>query len=270
MTRLTLTLSKFLYLNFMGKVLGVFSFIWKLYVAIIFVILALIYLPIIYPLLFSLKNKKRAFKVFVFWSWSVRVLCFYHVKKVKKSELPKGPFIIAANHISYLDIFLLYSILPKDEFLFLGKGELLNYPIIRHYFKHLNIPVHRGSAIKSARSLVKAKQEVKNGWSLVIFPEGRIPDLNPKQIGYKTGAFQLAKELHLPILPMTYTNNHLLFSDPSDILGRAHPGISRVYIHDYISSEDVEALDKNALKNRCFDIINEPLLQEYPDLNGKY
>ena len=251
----------------MGKVLGIFSLLWKLYVAAIFTILAVLHLPVIYPLLFSLKNKKRAFRVFVFWSWSVRVLCFYPVKKLMNSKLPEGPYIIAANHISYLDIFLLYSILPKHEFLFLGKGELMRYPIIRQYFKRLNIPVYRGSKIKAARSLIRAAKEVKNGWSLVIFPEGRIPDdNNPKQIGYKSGAFQLAKNLNIPIVPLTYTNNHKLFSDPTNILGPARPGISRVYIHPFISSEEVERMEKNELKKHCFDIINGPILKEYPHL----
>ncbi len=185
---------------------------------------------------------------------------------MKQCDLPKGPFIIASNHISYLDIFLLYSILPKNEFLFLGKGELLRYPVIRQYFKRLNIPVYRGNNIKSARSLIRATQEVKNGWSVVIFPEGRIPDENPKQIGYKTGAFQLAKNLNIPIVPITFTNNHTLFSDPSNFLGPARPGISRVYIHDCISVEDVERMTKNELKKHCFEIINGPLLDEYPQL----
>lgn len=254
----------------MGKVLGVFSLLWKLYVAVIFTILAVIHLPIIYPLLFSLKNKKRAFKLFVVWSWGMRIFCFYPVKRVLNSELPEGPYIIAANHISYLDIFLLYSILPKHGFLFLGKGELLRYPIIRQYFKRLNIPVDRGSNIKSARSLVRAAQEVKNGWSLVIFPEGRIPDENnPKQIGYKSGAFLLAKNLKIPILPLTYTNNHKLFSDPSSLLGLARPGISRVHIHPYISVEVIEGMEKNELKKHCFDIINGPILEEYPEFREK-
>lgn len=144
----------------------------------------------------------------------------------------------------------------------------MRYPIIRQYFKHLNIPVYRGSKIKAARSLIRAAKEVKNGWSLVIFPEGRIPDdNNPKQIGYKSGAFQLAKNLNIPIVPLTYTNNHKLFSDPTNILGPARPGISRVYIHPFISSEEVERMEKNELKKHCFDIINGPILKEYPHLH---
>ncbi|MFT5779448.1 MAG: 1-acyl-sn-glycerol-3-phosphate acyltransferase [Crocinitomicaceae bacterium] len=251
----------------MGKVLGVFSLVWKVYAAIVFTVTAILLYPIIYPLLFSLKNKKRAFRVFVFWSWSFRILCFYFVKKVKKSEIPDGPYVIAANHISYLDIFLLFSILPNHPFLFLGKGELLHYPIIGAYFKRLNIPVHRGSAIKSARSLVRASQEVENGWSLAIFPEGRIPDVNPKMIPFKSGAFQLAKNLKLPIVPMTFVNNHRLFSDPTNILGPARPGISRVYIHPAIPTSEVERMTQSELLKHTFDIINEPILKEYPNVH---
>ena len=48
-----------------------------------------------------------------------------------------------ANHTSYLDIFLMYSILPKYPFVFLGKSEILSYPLIGTFFKDLNVPVDR-------------------------------------------------------------------------------------------------------------------------------
>jgi len=250
----------------MNKILGVFSLIWKVYVGVLFVVEALLFFPIIYPLLFSERNRKRAFRVFVVWSWVFRITCFYHVKKVRKAELPEGPYIILANHISYLDIFLMYSILPKNEFLFLGKGELLKYPIIKSYFKTMNIPVHRSDRMKAARSLVQASNEAKKGWSIAIFPEGGIPVENPKMKPFKSGAFQLAKNLKLPIVPMTFINNHILFSDPTFILGPARPGFCKVYMHDYISAEEVEKMDKNDLKSHCFDLLNGPLLEKYPEL----
>lgn len=253
----------------MKIVLGVLSLIWKLYIGTLFVVMALLFFPFIYPLLFSDRNKKRAFKVFVIWSWTFRIICFYHIKRVRKAKLPDGPYIILANHISYLDIFLLYSILPENEFLFLGKGELLKYPIIGAYFKRLNIPVHRGDRMKAGRSLVHAKEEVGKGWSIVIFPEGRIPDVNPKMIPFKSGAFQLAKSLNLPIVPITFMNNHILFSDPTFILGPARPGLSKVYMHDYISAEKVASMEQNELRKYCHAVLNGPLLEEYPELKKK-
>ena len=111
----------------------------------------------------------------------MRVFCFYVVRKISNASLPEGPYVIVSNHTSYLDIFFMYSVMPKHPFLFLGKSEILSYPIISTYFKGLNIPVDRKDRRKSAMSLVMAKKAVAEGWSIVIFPEGGIPDDdNPK------------------------------------------------------------------------------------------
>jgi 1-acyl-sn-glycerol-3-phosphate acyltransferase len=80
----------------------------------------------------------------------------------------------------------MYSIFPKHPFLFLGKDEILTYPIIKTYFKGLNIPVYRKDKRKAAISFIQAKKAVRDGWSIVIFPEGGIPDENkPALIPFK-------------------------------------------------------------------------------------
>ena len=250
----------------MKFVLGVIGLLWKLYILVIFTITAIFFYPIIRLQLGSMEKQRKAFKAFVAWSRVFKVLCFYGVKKIQSSPLPQGPYLILANHSSYLDIFLMYSVMPDHPFLFLGKSEILKYPLIRAYFKRMNIPVYRNDKLKSAKAFIKAKSEVKNGWSIMIFPEGGIPDENPKMIPFKNGAFQLAKSLHVPIVPITFTNNFELFSDPTHILGRAHPGISKVHIHQYISSEEVANMEIAELSQKCFDIINQPILDEYPEL----
>ena len=246
---------------------GILGFLWKLYVGIIFVIFALALYPFFLVLLTSERGKKVSFQLFVFWSWMMRLFCLYHVKKVESAELPEGPYIIIANHSSYLDIFFMYSILPKHPFLFLGKGEILNYPILKTYFKGLNIPVHRKDRAKAAQSFHQAKRAVRQGWSIVIFPEGGIPDDdNPKMIPFKGGAFRLAKALEIPIVPITFTNHYKLFSDPEMLLGPARPGISRVYIHPAIETNKIASLDLTELMDECFTIINRPILEEHPHL----
>lgn len=248
-------------------ILGIFGLIWKLYIAVIFIISAVFLYPIIATTLSNPKNKKTAFKMFVFWSWMFRFLCLYGVKKLKDSELPEGPYLIVANHTSYLDIFLMYSLLSKDPFLFLGKSEILAYPLIKTYFKKMNIPVFRDNTRKAAKSLIQASREVKNGWSIMIFPEGGIPDDdNPKMIEFKQGAFRLAKSLKIPIVPISFTNNHKLFSDPTNLFGPARPGVSYVHIHEFISKEEIEALTQEELSQKCFDIVNAPILKAHPEL----
>jgi 1-acyl-sn-glycerol-3-phosphate acyltransferase len=161
----------------------------------------------------------------------------------------------------------MYSILPKHPFLFLGKGEILSYPIIRTYFKGLNIPVYRKDRSKAATSFTLAKKAVKEGWSLVIFPEGGIPDEgSPTMIPFKKGAFKLAKALNVPIIPISFTNHYKLFSDPTDLLGPARPGISKVFIHQAIMPTAIAGMTETELLNVCFDKINEALIKENPEL----
>lgn len=130
----------------------------------------------------------------------------------------------------------------------------------------MNIPVHRGNRMKAARSLVQASKEAEKGWSIAIFPEGGIPYENPKMKHFKSGAFQLAKNLNLPIVPMTFLNNHILFSDPTFILGPARPGFCKVHMHDYISVDKVANMEQKELKEHCYKLLNGPLLEEYPEL----
>jgi len=254
----------------MRFLLGILTNLWKLYIGLVFSIFAILLYPLFLVVLIKSSWKKYSFRLFVLWSWLMRIFCFYHVRCVKRAKLPDGPYIIVANHSSYLDIFFMYSILPKHPFLFLGKSEILTYPIIRTYFKNLNIPVYRNQIRKVGMSFVLASKAVQEGWSLVIFPEGTIPMVDiPKMAPFKNGAFKIAKAVNIPIVPLTFTNNYRLFSDPTMFYGPARPGISNFYLHPYISKEEVSTLTFSELKQKCFEIIEEPLRKRYPELYSK-
>lgn len=247
----------------MRIITGILGLIWKLYFFVIFVLTALLMYPFITPLLTTTEKKKKAFKRFVLWSRVLRFCTFYFIKVERRGQLPDTPFLILANHISYLDIFLMYSIFPETPFLFLGKSELLHYPLLKTYFKKFNIPVDRSRTIKAARSLDQTREEAAAGWCIAIFPEGKIPDHeHPNLVPFKMGAFRLAKEMEMPIVNVTYLNNHVLFSNPEDLLGPARPGVSRVVIHPAITKEEVIKSEAKELRDRSFNLINEPLLSE--------
>lgn len=252
----------------MKLILGILGLIWKLYIAIVFAVTAIIYYPLIVPFLYKEKNKKIAFKLFVSWSQVFQLLCFYFKQVEWRAKVPEGPYIIIANHSSYLDIFLMPSIFPDHEFLFLGKSEILKYPLIKTYFKKLNIPIYRGDDRRSARAMITAMKAVKKGWSLVIFPEGGIPDNdNPRMIPFKAGAFKIAQNTGVPVIPVTFLNNHTLFSDPTQILGLARPGISKLIVHQPIFAHTYGEMELDEFSEYCHEIINAPLLERYPHLN---
>ena len=161
----------------------VFGNLWKLYVGLLFSLTAIVLYPVFLLILSTKNGRKGSFKYFVFWSRLFQVICLYPVQR-RGHAMPKEPFILVANHASYLDIFLMFAHFPERPFLFLGKSEILNYPIIKTYFKRLNIPVDRSSRVQSAKSFLQAKKAIEDGFSLIIFPEGGIPNLPaPKLAG---------------------------------------------------------------------------------------
>lgn len=250
----------------MRYVLGGLSFLWKLYIAVVFFFWAIVLYPFFLSIVSFKKTKKYSFKIFIFWSYAFRICCFYPIRKrIHAASLPEGPYIIVANHTSYLDIFFMYSILPKHPFMFLGKSEILSYPLVKTYFRLMNVPVDRSNASKSTRAYLGAIKAYEAGYSLAIFPEATFPTENlPQMLPFKAGAFKLAKQLQAPILPVTYMNNYKLFSEPTIWLGPARPGLAVVHIHPLISREEVQALSEKELLETCFATIAKPLKIKTP------
>jgi 1-acyl-sn-glycerol-3-phosphate acyltransferase len=161
----------------------------------------------------------------------------------------------------------MYSILPNHQFMFLGKSEILKYPIVSTYFKSMNVPVYRHDKSRAGRAYIGAINAYQKGYSLAIFPEGTFPEIDlPKMVAFKSGAFKLAKELNAPLLPLTFMNNYKLFSDPMNWLGPARPGLSIVHIHEKISVEQVKSMSADTLKEYCFELISKPLQEAHPEL----
>jgi 1-acyl-sn-glycerol-3-phosphate acyltransferase len=218
--------------------------------------------PVFWVLLLNDKNFEKVFKIKVFTS---RIILFLDFIFVKRIELPKdglkGPYVICSNHSSYLDIVQMYQVLPKTKFLFIGKSELLRWPVINIFFKKVDIAVNRQKRHSAMKSIIRAKQEIERGWSIVIFPEGHIPLNTPHLNPFKSGAFKMAIEQQVPILPITLIDTWKLFEVDPPLTARARPGLSRVIIHEPISTVGLEKKDLVNLRNQTFDTINEPLLK---------
>lgn len=111
------------------------------------------------------------------------------------------------------------------------------------------------------QSIIRAKKELQNGWSIVIFPEGGIPANAPILNPFKNGAFKLAIETGTPILPITIIDNWRLFNSDPLLTGQASPGISRLIVHKPIITAGMDKKDLIHLRKQTFDTINAPLLK---------
>ncbi|PWH85543.1 lysophospholipid acyltransferase family protein [Brumimicrobium oceani] len=246
----------------MKYIQGIFYYAWKLYIGVVFGLTLLLFYP---PLLLVLSFKNLhhlSFKINVAWSRCVRIMCFYAVEHNRRPPKSDNPYIIVANHTSYLDIFILYSVLPQQKFIFMGKSEILKYPLVKTFFKKLNIPVDRSSSIRSAKAFIQAKKALKNGWSIVIFPEGGIPNCAPQLAPFKDGAFQLAKSSSCAILPITFINHFKLFSDPDNFCNPAMPGLAKIQFHEMIEAEEIQSEEVNTIKERTYQVIDSYLPQK--------
>lgn len=175
----------------------------------------------------------------------------------KGNIAPKKSYVIVANHQTGWDIFLLYGYLPID-FRWIMKKELRKLPFIGYASEKIgHIFIDRSSPRAAMQSLEEAKRKLVDGNSVLIFPEGtrsKSQQMRP----FKKGAFKLAYELGLDILPVTIVNS-------CQIKRRGFlnlvPGKAGLVIHPMIRKE-LFAKDLNGLAEHAREVIASALPQE--------
>lgn len=250
----------------MNWVFKPFVILYRLYFGAVFFGVLLILYPVFWLFLLNEKKPKRVVKLKVFTAKLILILLGIRTKNISKNKvITEGPYVICPNHGSYLDILTMYTAFNRHRFLFIGKKELLTWPIINIFFKNIDIAIDRNKPREAIKSLEKAKSQLKNNWSIGIFPEGIIPLDAPKVSRFKNGAFKIAIETQTPILPVTFLDNWRLFQADPAVIGMARPGLSRVIIHDPISTKGMTEKDLVSLREQVYEIVNKPLLEYHPN-----
>ena len=151
------------------------------------------------------KNAQWVHKVQVFWARCFCWLFFIPVEVRGLENIQKGQsYVFVSNHQSAFDIFVIYGYLPVI-FKWLMKQELRKVPFVGTACAAAgHIFINRKNPQAAMESIRLVEQALVNGVSTVIFPEGtRSKD---GQVGrFKRGAFQVALDLHLPIIPISLT-----------------------------------------------------------------
>lgn len=185
---------------------------------------------------------------------------WYTIRNEAKLD-PKQAYIITPNHSSYLDI-LTANIAFPNYFHFMGKAELLNVPLFNIFFKRMNISVDRSSVRDSHKAYKRARLDLLKGISLAIFPEATIPDCAPVLGPFKNGAFKLAIEMQIPIVPISFLDNWSIFPDRKNESMLLRPGLSRIVIHTPISTIGLQEKDANALRDQVRAVISNTIEKE--------
>jgi 1-acyl-sn-glycerol-3-phosphate acyltransferase len=237
--------------------------LYKIYAIIVFVATFLLLYPLYYITLSKKKWHKITIEIIRFHVFVMQLLggIITVVKRAEKTPVRK-PYVICPNHSSYLDIPLVFRVI-KDYFIFLGKREIENYPLFHIFFtKGMNVLVDRSSKLGSHKAFMRACEEIDKGNCVLIFPEATIPDNAPVLNPFKNGAFKLAIEKQVPIIPITFTGNWKILQGSKMFKGKAGPGITKVIVHPSIDTRGMTENDITALKNRVFEVMNAPLLEK--------
>lgn len=167
---------------------------------------------------------------------------------------PRQSYVIVSNHQSQFDIFVLYGWLDID-FKWVMKQELRKVPAIGIACERLgHIYVDRSNREAALASINAAKQRIVDGTSVLFFPEGTRSRDN-RMRPFKKGAFRMALDLQLPILPITIQGTRDIL--PSDTLD-LYPGRATMTIHPPIAIDSYDNTRLNELIDRTRAVIAAP------------
>ncbi|RJR42188.1 MAG: 1-acyl-sn-glycerol-3-phosphate acyltransferase [Desulfobacteraceae bacterium] len=144
------------------------------------------------------------------WARAILWVCGVRVKVYGLENLdPRAGRIYLCNHQSYFDIFALLAYLPV-QFKFVMKNELMRLPLLGPTMRRAGyIGIDREDARKALKGMNEAAEKMKNGSSILVFPEGtRSPDgvLQP----FKPGAFHIAAKSLCDIVPLIIDGSRLI------------------------------------------------------------
>lgn len=195
----------------------------------------------------------------VIWARLTAYASFMSVSVVGREHIdPKQSYVIVANHQSAYDIIVIYGWMGID-FRWVMKQEMRKIPFLGYACYRIgHVYIDRKNKAAAIRSLEAAKERIHSGTSVLFFPEGtrtQSSALSP----FKKGAFKMALDLGLPILPVTLNGaDKIMPTKTMDLM----PGHVDVVIHPAIATEGMTEAEIETLMQQSFEAIDSALPEE--------
>ena len=239
-----------------------FIAVWNVWFYVLGFIGIVITLPFL--IIFSIKE---SFYPYFYWVarniWSNIIMYgmgFYPEIKFKQHIKKGKSYMLVSNHKSMIDIMLMLS-LSKDPIVFVGKKELEKIPLFGYFYRRVCILVDRSSPESRKEVYTKAIKRLDTGISVCIFPEGGVPDPSVILGKFKNGAFSLAIQFQIPIVPITFLDcekKFPYFFAYNHFYGS--PGKLRANVHEFIETKGLNQENREFLKEKVYDIMHKDLL----------
>ena len=187
------------------------------------------------------------------WARILVTLSLVRVKRHNSHNIdPNGSYIFVANHQSIYDIPLVYGWLDNN-FKWIMKKELRRLPFIGKTCALMgHIFIDRSNPMRAKQSLEKAKQNLQQGnSSIFLFPEGT-RTRNGQLLHFKRGAFTIARDLHLPIVPVSIIGAYEVLPKGLNCI---IPGLIKIRFHQPIDTTNLTDNNLNETIDQVRTII---------------
>lgn len=171
--------------------------------------------------------------------------------------LPDGPVVFVSNHQSYWDIPVYFAAVQDRQFGFVAKDSLGKVPGFGSWIADIrSVFIKRDDARASLRAIEEGIELLKQGYSLVIFPEGtRSRSVEMKE--FKKGSLRLATKAGVPVVPITLNGTYHGFEEK----GYVRPATVDFIIHPAIETKDLPKKEAGELAERVEKIVRDGLDQ---------
>lgn len=226
--------------------------------------LAIVILTVFFSLLallsFPWDKQKRLIHLYArLWAKAILWVTGTKVKVLGGERLKEGPFLLMSNHLSVYDIFVLFACLRRP-FKWVAKERIFKIPFLGWAMRCAGyVSVDRKSPKKAVQSMEAMKELLRDGFSILIFPEGtRSPDGN---LGpFLTGGFNIAIRLGIPIVPISIVGTYEIM--PRHTLKVLKSGEVTIKIGEPISTEGMTPQDKRRLVELVREAISQGMRRE--------
>jgi len=192
--------------------------------------------------------------------WGRSILWVSGIRTVTSGFIPDmrhRPYIYMSNHQSNFDIPVLYSALPV-QFRWLAKTELFRIPIFGRGMRGAGyISIDRSNRQSAFRSLAMAAEAIRNGTSVMIFPEGT-RSTDGMLLPYKKGGFVMAVDAGVPIVPVVIAGTHA-------IMPKGRLLIRRQWVHVHVGAPIETSAFTRKSKDDLMTKVRAAMLEMMPE-----
>jgi 1-acyl-sn-glycerol-3-phosphate acyltransferase len=190
------------------------------------------------------------------WARSLVKLAGVSVVTTGEENIPyEGSVLFVSNHQGNFDIPILLGYIKKPK-AFIAKIELLKLPLLRTWMIHLKcVFMDRSDIRQSLKVINQAAEHLKEGYSMVIFPEGT-RSKNETLSEFKPGSLKLALKAGVPIVPVAIQGSYKIMEQNGFIIKPAHVKIT---IFDPIPTAGLTKEQATELPERVRKIIEQGL-----------